>query len=111
MSTNCFPRGNNFRPSFEKIGGLRAFTNAPFMALTASASGDIQELVVSSLHLVDPIIVSKNLDRPNIFFSVSAIKDFTVSMVTACILYTSFYTYCINCLERFGWHSIFILQS
>ena len=44
-------RGCKFRPSFEKIGGLRALTNAPVMALRASASGGIQHAIVSSLHL------------------------------------------------------------
>ena len=48
-------RGCKFRPSFDKIGGLRALTNAPVMALTASASSGIQHAIASSLHLVDPV--------------------------------------------------------
>ena len=48
-------RGSKFQPSFEKIGGLRALTSAPLMALTASASSGIQQAIASSLHLVDPV--------------------------------------------------------
>lgn len=50
------------------------------MALTTSANGDVQELIQSSLHLVSPVIVSKSLDRPNVFFSVSEIKGYNVSV-------------------------------
>lgn len=72
-----------FRPAFEKLGGLRAFTNAPFMALTASANSDVQKLIQSSLHLHYPVVVSQSLDRPNVFFSVGEIKGYTVSVVQA----------------------------
>ena len=44
------------------------------MALTASANGDVQELIQSSLHLVSPVIVSKSLDRPNVFFLLAKSK-------------------------------------
>ena len=30
-------RGKDFRPCFNKIGGLRVLNSAPYMALTASA--------------------------------------------------------------------------
>ena len=69
-----------FRPVFEKLGGLRAFTDAPLMALTASAISDVQKLIQSSLHLHDPVVVSKSLD---LFFSVGEIKGYTVSALQA----------------------------
>ena len=50
------------------------------MALTASAISDVQELIRSSLHLQNPVVVSKSLDRPNVFFSVGEIKGYTVSV-------------------------------
>ena len=34
-------RGTDFRWSFSKLGGLRALTNAPFMALTATAPPNV----------------------------------------------------------------------
>lgn len=41
--------------------------DVPFMALTASAPSDIQDIIVTSLHLKDPVFVSCDLDRPNIY--------------------------------------------
>ncbi len=58
-------RGESFRPAFEKLGGLRALTNVPFMALTATASAETQDVIVKSLHLVNPVVVAQSLDRPN----------------------------------------------
>ena len=72
-------RGRNFRPSFEKIGGLKALTNAPVMALTASASSSIQQTIASSLNLIEPVVVAHSLDRRNIFFSVGDMKGISVS--------------------------------
>ena len=37
-----FDRGQDFRKSFKMIGGLRALSSAPFMALSASAPPDIE---------------------------------------------------------------------
>ena len=45
------------------------------MALTVSANNDIQVEIASSLHLLDPVIVTHSQDRPNIFFSVGEIKS------------------------------------
>ena len=75
-------RGGKFRPAFEKLelGGLRAFTSAPFMALTASADSSVQEVIQSSFHLASPVIVSKSLDRPNVFISVGEINGYNVSV-------------------------------
>ncbi len=48
------------------------------MALTATASPETQDAIVKSLHLVDPVIVSQPLDRPNIYVSAGPIKAMTV---------------------------------
>ena len=72
-------RGKDFRTSFEKIGSLRAFTDVPIMALTASAPADIQATIINSLHLENPVFVRGDVDRPNIFLSVSGIKSLSVS--------------------------------
>ena len=62
-------RGNDFRTAFRKIGGLRALTVAPFMALSASATEQMIDTIKESLQLKHPVIVSRSLDRPNIFIS------------------------------------------
>lgn len=73
-------RGKDFRTDFEKIGGLRALTSVPFIALTASAPPDVRATIVRSLHLNDPVYVEGSLDRPNIYMTVSTIKGVNVSV-------------------------------
>ena len=75
----CVHRGHDFRTAFDKLGGLRALTDAPFMALTASAPANTQSKIIESLHLKDPIVVSQSLDRANIFLSASPIRSVNVS--------------------------------
>ena len=79
-------RGSDFRPAFSKLGGLRAHTDVPVMALTATASDATKSQIVECLHLIEPTVVSRNLDRPNIYFSVSPIKALDVRklMLYAC---------------------------
>ena len=74
-------RGSDFRPSFSKLGGLRAHTDVPFMALTATSSESTQSTIVKLLDMKQPIIVSHNLDRPNIYFSTSPIKSLSVRLL------------------------------
>ena len=82
MVTN---RGSNFRSSFAELGGLRALTDVPFIALTALAPPEI-DLIVQSLHLRSPVIVSRTLDQPNIFFSMSKSFGLEVSGFISCVL-------------------------
>ena len=73
------PRGQDFRKCFRRIGGLRAMTNAPFIALTATAPYGIKETICESLCLREPALVSHTLDRPNIFLSASKSRGLNVS--------------------------------
>lgn len=61
-------RGADFRTSFRSIGGLRALTAVPFMALSASAPPAVAKSIEDSLHLKSPVHISHSLDRPNIFY-------------------------------------------
>ncbi len=72
-------RGADFRPSFEKLGSLRAIIKCPFMALTATASQSTYDSIVKSLHLDRQVTVSRSLNRPNIYFSVGELKSLKVS--------------------------------
>ena len=94
------------------------------MALTASADSGVQELIQSSLHLASPVIVSKGLDRPNVFISVGEIKGYNVSVrlnprnqymidsviVLPCISSALQLYYC-TIIERLGWSSSSSHQS
>ena len=75
-------RGIKFRRAFSRIGSLRALTKAPFMALTATASSDMQAQIEKSLNLSTPVIISLSLNRPNIYYSVSTIQSKNVSINT-----------------------------
>lgn len=72
-------RGDDFRVSFKKLGGLRALTSVPFMALTATASPKSKSEIIESLNLEKPVIVTGLLNRPNIFLSASPISRLSVS--------------------------------
>ncbi len=74
----CINRGVEFRKSFMEIGGLRALIEAGFMALTASAPLSVQFKIITSLHLVDSVVVSGDLNRKNIFISAHAIRSLDV---------------------------------
>ena len=79
-STFVLLRGQDFRTCFRRIGGLRAMTNAPFIALTATAPQGIKETICESLCLREPALVSHTLDRPNIFLSASKSRGLNVSI-------------------------------
>ena len=53
-------------------------TNAPFIALTATAPQGIKETICESLCLREPALVSHTLDRPNIFLSASKSRGLNV---------------------------------
>lgn len=83
-------RGAEFRPMYSKLGNLRATIKSPFMALTATASENTYHCIVESLHL-NNAVVSRSLDRPNIYFSVSPakglkskIRKYTLTFFTLC---------------------------
>lgn len=88
-------RGSDFRPSFSRLGGLRAHTDVPFMVLTATCDVSAQSMIVKLLDMKQPIIVSRNLDRPNIYFSTSPIKSLSVRLllIVLCINYACMHVF------------------
>ena len=74
-------RGRDFRTAFTRIGGLRALTDTPFMALTALAPPNIESAIVETLQLKNAAVVSRQLDRPNIYLSACQSKSLNVSLV------------------------------
>ena len=81
---HCFmyntSRGPDFRTCFQQLGGLRALTEVPIIALTATAPQEIKSSICASLGLSEPAVISQTLDRPNIFLSLSKSKGLNVSM-------------------------------
>ena len=72
-------RWGKFRTAFSELGGLRALVQTPIIALTASAPLTVEKAIVDSLELKNPIMVRQELDRSNIFLSVSKKKGMNVS--------------------------------
>ncbi|XP_047082781.1 ATP-dependent DNA helicase Q-like 3 isoform X1 [Lolium rigidum] len=63
--------GHDFRPSYRKISSLRKqFPDIPILALTATAVPKVQNDVISSLCLQNPVILKASFNRPNIFYEV-----------------------------------------
>ncbi|HSM60953.1 MAG TPA: RecQ family ATP-dependent DNA helicase, partial [Longimicrobiales bacterium] len=62
--------GNDFRPSYRKIGRIRDRIAAPLIALTATATPHVRDDVTRSLRLRDPIRVVRSFDRPNLSWAV-----------------------------------------
>ena len=71
--------GAQFRTCFRKIGGLRALTDVPLIAVTATAPIVVQSEICDSLGLKEPAVILQTLDRPNIFLSCSKSKGLNVN--------------------------------
>ena len=62
--------GYDFRPSFLKIPELRDLTDAPFLALTATATPKVVEDITQRLQLQTPTLIEGSFFRPNLHFRV-----------------------------------------
>lgn len=69
--------GNDFRPSYKAIGELRDSieNNPPILALTASATHEVQEDIMDSLHFIKPNIIRSSFSRPNLTYVVRNTED------------------------------------
>jgi ATP-dependent DNA helicase RecQ len=68
--------GQDFRPEYRRLGSARhALGRPPILALTATASPLIREEILDRLDLVDPVIVARGFDRPNIALRVETHAD------------------------------------
>ena len=65
--------GHDFRPEYRQISELRKhFSNVPFMALTATATGRVREDIVTHLKLREPSCYVASFNRPNLTYRVLA---------------------------------------
>ncbi|KAL6585847.1 hypothetical protein OROMI_002491 [Orobanche minor] len=63
--------GHDFRPSYRKLSSLRNhLSSVPVLALTATAAPKVQEDVIMSLCLQDPLVLKSSFNRPNIYYEV-----------------------------------------
>ncbi len=65
--------GHDFRPEYRRLAELRdVFPQVPLLALTATATGRVQEDIVRQLRLKDPAIYVASFNRPNLTYRVLA---------------------------------------
>jgi Werner syndrome ATP-dependent helicase len=68
--------GNDFRPDYQKLVCIKNFNvNIPILALTATATLIVRKDICTILQLKNPIILSSNFDRPNLYISIQQKRD------------------------------------
>lgn len=68
--------GHDFRPDYLRLGAVIDELGHPtVLALTATASEAVRREIVERLHMREPKIVLRDMDRPNIFLRVYACRD------------------------------------
>lgn len=78
--------GQDFRPGYLKIAEfIEKLSTRPIVsAFTATATMEVKEDIVNTLHLNDPEVLVTGFDRPNLFFRVERTRlkdDFVLSFV------------------------------
>ncbi len=78
--------GHDFRPDYLEISVLRnQFKNAVFLALTATATREVRQDIISNLKLKNPEILISSFDRPNIYLDVKQKNRDALEQVVECI--------------------------
>ncbi|QLY24619.1 ATP-dependent DNA helicase RecQ [Bdellovibrio sp. KM01] len=59
--------GHDFRPDYSRVGEFRALLgNPPTLALTATATPEVQKDILTKLNIPDAEIISAGIERPNL---------------------------------------------
>lgn len=63
--------GNDFREAYLKLGVLKQWlVNCPLISLTATATTKVENDIMTTLQLTNPLIIRTTFDRPNLFIKV-----------------------------------------
>ncbi len=65
--------GHDFRPEYLRLAELRDVTDAPVIALTATATPRVMDEIARSLALREPVVVRGDFRRPNLAFEVTQV--------------------------------------
>ncbi|MCH9687037.1 MAG: ATP-dependent DNA helicase [Deltaproteobacteria bacterium] len=74
--------GHDFRPEYLRLGQLRKATDAPMVALTATATPTVREEMEVALGLRDPVRMIGAFSRPNLALSSYALRTDAERMAT-----------------------------
>ncbi|KAL2532700.1 ATP-dependent DNA helicase Q-like 3 [Abeliophyllum distichum] len=95
--------GHDFRPSYRKLSSLRnRLLDVPVLALTATAAPKVQQDVIESLCLDNPLVLKSSFNRPNIYYEVRYKDLLDNPHADLCNFLKSFGNVCaiVYCLER-----------
>lgn len=68
--------GHSFRPEYRQLSLLKqAFPTSPVIALTATATKDVEKDIIAQLSMKTPIVVRASFDRPNLTLYVEKKSD------------------------------------
>jgi ATP-dependent DNA helicase RecQ len=67
--------GHDFRPAYMRLGDVRDRLGCPTMAVTATATPEVRDDIVSRVRLRRPIIIARGFDRPNLRWHVLAARN------------------------------------
>ena len=77
--------GHDFRPDYLEIASVRTiFSDAVVIALTATATKQVQQDILKNLKMKNPSVFISSFDRPNIFLEVQPKKN-PLDQTIACI--------------------------
>lgn len=75
--------GHDFRPDYRNLRNLRSlFPTVPIIALTATATSQVQSDIIKQLKLSDPQVFIASFNRPNLSYSVLPKADFEENLFT-----------------------------
>jgi ATP-dependent DNA helicase RecQ len=75
--------GHDFRPDYRQLNQLSTrFPKVPIIALTATADEMTRVDILNQLNLVDPLVVVRSFDRPNIRYTVVEKFNLTEQVVS-----------------------------
>jgi ATP-dependent DNA helicase RecQ len=63
--------GHDFRPAYLTLrNAIEDLGHPPVLALTATATNDVQQDIIRQLGLKDPVVIDTGIERPNLFLEV-----------------------------------------
>ena len=76
--------GYDFRPDYLQIGNLRDIVDAPFIALTATATPKVAEDIMERLRFKDGCLIKSGFERPNLSYIVRRTEDKLGQLLNIC---------------------------
>ena len=76
--------GYDFRPDYLQIGKLREVTDAPVIALTATATPEVAEDIMTRLGFEEKTLIKSGFERPNLSYIVRKCEDKLGQLLSIC---------------------------